>query len=212
MTRTIDNDSNRREVGGCWCGEVWWAAMLGHHNFFSVLFWFEQHNVQLGKEQTTQLYQSARRNKKISVCVYWHFLLITDYFRCGCETITRINELQRKSFFVIILLFIAFYTSFPIHFILKLCVLNHFTDCAGDQTLLNSHRASFHFKTINPFLIHAEVYCFLLLNLLCVVNWISLCLVTWFNTWGIVILPVWQPLWSCWLRQGTVAQMQARWW
>jgi len=40
--------------------------MLGHDYFFRVLFWFEEYNIQLGKEEAAQLYQSTGRNKKIS--------------------------------------------------------------------------------------------------------------------------------------------------
>jgi hypothetical protein len=41
--------------------------MLGHDNFFCVLFWFEEHNIQLGKEEAAQLYQSTGRNKNIYI-------------------------------------------------------------------------------------------------------------------------------------------------
>jgi hypothetical protein len=40
--------------------------MLGHDYFFSVLVWFEEYNIHLGKEEAAQLYQSTGRDKKIS--------------------------------------------------------------------------------------------------------------------------------------------------
>jgi len=48
--------------------------MLGHNYFFCVLFWFEEYNIQLRKEEAAQLYQSTERNKKISFCSKWHFI------------------------------------------------------------------------------------------------------------------------------------------